>query len=111
MQHRIKRFGPGINEGWFNKDSSSTSNSSGEELTDINDIGVYKHDEDLKDGVTGVLTRVSTGEEMYVYLPEEEDPTDWDLPRWNEHVCRAAQINGLNCVYFPSQQLVVKIVK
>jgi hypothetical protein len=108
MKAQVKKFGQFINEGWFSRESEERSEAepktSGEEISDITDFGVYKTDGDLR---AGTITRISTGEEIYVQEPEE-DSTDWSLSRWNEYVCRLAEMNGVNCVYFPEQKLAVK---
>ena len=108
MKKQVKGFSQFVNEGWFSRESEERSESepetSGEEISNITDIGVYKTDGDLR---AGTITRVSTGEEVYVQNPEE-DSRDWTLSDWNKYVCRLAEINRINCVYFPEQKLAIK---
>ena len=96
MKSVVKNFGRFINE-----DSRMEGHDS-DRIEGISELAVFQ-----VEGMhsSGSLELVS-GDSIQVDFPRESD--NWEAEDWQQYVCSIASENGVDCVYFPEDGVIIK---
>jgi hypothetical protein len=100
MKHVVKKFGQFVNENGM-MDNRMQSRESGR-IEGVSELAVFQIEGMFGSGSLELIS----GEAIPVDFPRDSD--NWEANEWHQYVCDIASKNGVDCVYFPEDGVIIK---
>lgn len=96
MKGKVKKFSQFVNE------NSSMEGHDSNRIEGVSELAVFQVEGMIGAGALELIS----GDSIQVDFPRESD--NWEAEDWQQYVCSIASENGVDCVYFPEDGVVIK---